>query len=307
MAKPLPLREAYDRRVWSFREQFVRASAAPATEAIHELRVALKQLRTFFNLAGALDPAFRVEESFAAARKIFREAGRVRNLHVLEAKAYGSTKAGGLEISEYYNWLKETERPAVRGFRQASKTFRVGFFDKAWAKIGAVLVEGPARGRVRQGLEARLVALIREMRRAGTGRRDIRRLHALRILAKEARYTLEILGECGLTGEDGARLNERLRDVHQALGRWHDEAVVLESLREFRSVHKPSPLISPGSYLAFARLARVHQAEDLASFEAAWASLLAYLGRGTGRKVFRSSSPAPHPDAGPDVPPTVDA
>lgn len=297
MTMVLPLKDAYDRRVGAFRGHFARASVSISTDSVHEMRVALKRLRTVFNIAGAIDPSFRAEEAFGPARKLFRAAGRVRCVQLLEANAYGSAKAAGLEISEYYNWLKESEPEAARRFSRVCKRFRDDFFDAAWTPIGAVLVEGPLRRRVRNRLEARLIALVREMRREGTARRNVRRIHALRILAKEARYTLEIAEECGLTGDEGPRFNERLRDVHQALGRWHDEAVVLESLREFRSGRESVPLFSPGSYRAFARLTRVRQAEDLGSFEAGWAALSAFLGRGTGRKVFGPAAAEPGPAA----------
>lgn len=259
------------------------------------MRVALKRLRTFFNMVGAIDPSFPAEEAFGPARKLFRAAGRVRNVQVLKANAYGSAKAAGLEISEYYNWLLESEPDAARRLSRACKRFRDDFFDRAWTPIGAVLVEGPLRRRIRNRLEARLFALVREMRREGAARRNALRIHALRTLAKETRYTLEILEECGLTGDDAPRFNERLRDVHQALGRWHDEAVVLESLREFRSGRESVPFFSPGSYRAFARLTRVRQAEDLASFEAGWAALMAFLGRGSGRRIFRAAASGPPP------------
>jgi CHAD domain-containing protein len=297
---PLPLKDAYDRRVLMFQDHFSSASAAPSTDAIHEMRVALKRLRTFFNLVEALDPGFKAEEAFAGARKLFRAAGRVRNVQILEAEAYRSAKAAGLEISEFYNWLKEAERKAVRRFSRACGAFRSDFFDSAWKRMSVLSAEGLTGRRLRKGLESRLLTLLREMRRAAAGRRNGRRLHALRTRAKEARYTLEILEECGLTGEEGARLNEHLRDVHQALGRWHDEAVVLGSVREFRSGREPAPLFSPKSYLEFGRLARVRQAEDLDSFEAAWAALLAFLGRGTGRRVFRSALSGPRAALGPE-------
>jgi len=285
MVTPLPLQDCFDRRVRYFADQVALVSGCPSTGAIHEMRVALKRLRTFFNLVESIDPGFVAEESFAPARKLFRAAGKLRNLHVIEAKVREASTAASLELSEYYNWLKEHERREGKKFGRARRGFRKDFFGSAW-KAMAPYLEGPAAARVKRSSEERLLVLLREIKGERSMPPGVRRLHFLRTRTKEARYTLEILQECGLTGDDQARLNERLKDVHQSLGRWHDEEIVLGSLREFRRRRAPGPLVSFKSYLEFSRLAREHKAESLATFEAARAALLAFLGRGSGRRVF---------------------
>jgi CHAD domain-containing protein len=289
MAMPLPLKECYDRRVRYFRDHFTLASGSPSTGAVHEMRVGLKRLRTFFNLAGAIAPAFRAEEAFAAAGKLFRTAGKLRNLHVVEAKAREASQAGGLELSEFYNWLKEGERREVKRFGRACRRLGKGFFASSWTTMASHL-EGPVAPGAKKRAEERLFRLIKEIKEERSLRPGVRRLHFLRTRTKEARYTLEIVQECGLTGDEGTILNDRLRDVHQSLGRWHDEEIVLKSLREFRKLREPGPLVSFKSYLEFSRLTRARKADSLASFEAAWAVLLAFLGRGYGRRVLRPPS-----------------
>jgi CHAD domain-containing protein len=289
MALSLPLKDCYERRVRYFYDHFALTSEFPATDAVHEMRVGLKRLRTFFNLVGSMGPGFEAGKAFAPADKLFGAAGRLRNIHVLESKVREASKAASLELSEYYNWLKEEERREVKKFRRSGRRFGKNFFAAAWKAMVPVL-EGPAAARVGKRAESRLVGLIRELRGERTTRHDVRRFHILRTRTKEARYTLEILQECGLTGDDGARLNERLRDVHQSLGRWHDEEVVLGSLREFRKGRMPGPLVSFKSYLEFSRLTKAQKAQSLAGFEAAQAALLAFLGRGYGRRVLRPLS-----------------
>ena len=200
-----------------------------------------------------------------------------------------------LELSEYYNWLKEDELREIKKFRRACRRLKKGFFDSAWKSMASVL-EGQASRRVTTGAEGRLLSLIREIKTERSMRRDNRRLHFLRTRTKEARYTLEILQECGLAGDEGALLNDRFRDVHQSLGSWHDEEIVLGSLREFRKRGEPGPLVSFKSYLEFSRLTKAHKAEDLARFETAWTGLLGFLGRGNGRRFLQPRSA--HPEQG---------
>jgi CHAD domain-containing protein len=297
MTMLLPLEECYERRARYFNDRFAVASRSPSTGAIHDMRVGLKRLRTFFSLVGSIDADFNSEKAFAPARKLFRAAGRVRNLHILGSKVREAA-AASLELSEYYNWLKVDELRENRRFGRACGRFRRDFFASAWTTMEKSFESVPP-AQVRKRVEARLLDLIREIKAERYVRRDVRRLHFLRTRTKEARYTLEILQECRLTEDEADRLNERLRDVHQSLGRWHDEEIVLESLREFRRSRVPGPLISHRSYLEFSRLAKARKAGDLAGFEEGWAALLAFLGRGQGRRVLRPSRAAgPEPVGG---------
>ena len=302
------LAEIYDRRLKTFLGPFAAASAHPSSSAIHDMRVALKRIRTYFRFINAIDPDFDAEPAFASARRLFRAAGRVRNLQVIEAKVYEASKSGTLELSEYYNWLKEAELGEAERFERACGRFRKRSLTAAWKPIAAGLeMLGDRRVGIR--MAGRLTASIKEVREERTMRRDVRRLHFLRIRTKEARYTLEILQECGLTGDEGAVLNDRLKEVHQPLGRWHDEEVVLESLRDFKKRRGPGPLYSAKSFIEFSRQIRARKAEDLAAFEAAWAGLMKFLGRGLGRRVLLPLAPSPAPEAPAspsDVPPDPD-
>ncbi|HVP91394.1 MAG TPA: CHAD domain-containing protein [Terriglobales bacterium] len=277
-------KDCYDRRVRSFKDHFRQAAEFPDTDSIHEMRVDLKRLRTFFGLIETVEPRYRAEEAFTPARKLFRAAGKLRNLHVLEAEAREAAKAGSLELSEYYNWLKDGERREVKKFGRACRRFDRGFFDSAWVSIASCLA-GPGARRARTGAEARLLELIGEIREDKTRWNDVRRLHFLRTRTKEARYTLEIIEEGGFAGDDGTLLNDRLRGVHQPLGRWHDKEIVLDSLREFRKRREPGPLWSFKSYLEFSRLTKARKSEDLAGFEAALAALSEFLG-GVEKRIF---------------------
>jgi CHAD domain-containing protein len=294
MAPSSLLKDSYKRRVRYFKNRFALVSDSPSSSAIHDMRVGLKRLRTFFSLVASISPEFPAEEAYLPARRLFRAAGKVRNLQVLEAKAREASQASSLELSEYYNWLKDEERRAVKKFKRARRGFDERFFDSIWKGMSTSLESSPVR-RTRKGAEDRLAALIGEIRKERSMRHDVRRLHFLRTRAKEARYTLEVIQEGGTTGEGAKLLNERLKEIHQSLGRWHDEEVVLESLREFRRVRTPGPLASFKSYVEYARLAKARKAESLTLFEAAWAALKELLGRGTGRRLVRPQEPPPSP------------
>jgi CHAD domain-containing protein len=293
-----PFQKSYERRVRIFEDFFALSSASPSSGAIHDTRVGLKRLRAFFDLVGSMDAGFDAEERFAPARRLFRAAGRVRNLQVIEAKVRDASAEASLELAEYYNWLKQEERGGVRKFSRICRHFEKDFFASVWTKMARAL-DGVPAGRIRKKIEVRFVDLVREIKQERAMPRDVRRLHFLRTRTKEAHYTLEILLECGLTGEDAALLGERLRDVHQSLGRWHDEEIILGSLEHFRRRRDPGPLVSFKSYVAFARRTKDRKSEELARFEAAWSALREFLGRGYGRRVLYPPSPRYEPAAEP--------
>jgi CHAD domain-containing protein len=301
MVRSSPLKEYYERRADDFRNHFALASKACSTAAVHEMRVDLKRLRTFFNLIEAMTPGFHAEEAFRPARKLFRAAGRVRNLQVLEAKVREASKSASLELSEYYNWLKGCEHREDKKFNRVCRRFDADFFGSAWLSMKPCL-EGPGARSLRKGVEARFSNLIRDIREKESGQSHARRLHFLRRQTKEARYTLEALRESSWAGDDGTLLNDSLRDVHQPLGRWHDEEVLLESLREFRKRRAPGPLLSFRSYIEFSRLAKARKNEDLARFEAAWMALSEFLLNRAGERVLRPVSARQKEDDHPTKP-----
>jgi CHAD domain-containing protein len=272
MAASSPFKAFYDKQHAFFCDQYDIASKYLLTDAIHDMRVCLKQLRTFFRLIEAVNPRFHAEESFGPARRLFGAAGRVRNLQVLEARVRQASQGHGLELSEYYNWLKEGERREGRGFYRVCRRFDAGFFGSAWKTI-AWSLEGLTSLRVRKGAEARLSGLLKSLREETFPVRRIGRLHFLRIQSKEARYTLEIVRGGRTTDDDTASLDTLLRGVHQSLGRWHDDEVVLETLREFRKDRAAEPFFSSKSYVVFSRLTKTSKAGNLAEFEASWKAL----------------------------------
>jgi CHAD domain-containing protein len=263
----------YDRQNAYFRDQYDIASKYLLTDAIHDMRVCLKQLRSFFRLIEAIEPSFRAELSFGPARRLFKAAGKVRNIQVLEARVRQSSQDSGLDLSEYYNWLKAGERREGKGFRRVCRRFDAGFFGSAWKTIASSL-EGLTSLRVRKGAEARLSGLLKSLLQETLPSRRADRLHFLRIQSKEARYTLEIVRGDGADDDDTASLDKLLRGVHQALGRWHDDEVVLATLREFRKGRIGGPVFSFRSYIEFSRLTKTSKAGNLAEFEANWKALM---------------------------------
>jgi CHAD domain-containing protein len=276
MATSPPFKAFYDKQHAYFRDQYDIASKYLLADSIHDMRVCLKQLRTFFRLIEAINPRYQAEESFGPARRLFQAAGKVRNLQVLEARVRQVSRDGGLELSEYYNWLKEAELRERRKFFRTCRRFDARFFGSAWKTIASSL-DGVTSLRIRKGGEAWLSSLLKSLREETSPVRSVARLHFLRIQSKEARYTFGIVRGDRATDGETVSLDTLLRGVHQSLGRWHDDEMVLKALREFRKDGATGPFFSSKSYVEFSRLTRTSKAGNLAEFEAGWKALSDYL------------------------------
>ncbi len=277
MAVSLPFEAFYARQIAYFRVQFAAASEYLVSDALHDMRVCLKRLRTFFNLIEAIDLHFRARKSFAPVRPLFRAAGRVRDLQVLEARVRQVSLADGLELSEFYNWLKQAERREGRRFRRACRRFDPRFFESSWTSMAAVLSGQPVP-RVMVEAEARLADLLSDLKKEAAPARSAR-LHLIRIRSNEARHTLETIRQDRSSDRRSASIDKLLREVHQALGRWHDDELALGSVRKFRKGRQARPLFSFTSYLEFSRRAKERKAADLAEFRSAWTTLSRVLGK----------------------------
>ncbi|MFO7732679.1 MAG: CHAD domain-containing protein [Candidatus Aminicenantes bacterium] len=280
MAMPPSFKAFYERQALYFHDRYTTASKFQTSDAVHDMRVALKRLRAFFNLLEAVNPFFRAERSFAPARRLFRAAGKLRNLQVLQARARQAAQDFGLELSEYYNWLKAGERQEKKSFCRACGRFDEDFFAVSWVSISSA-VEGLTENEIAEAASVRLEALLQGLREEVSPGEDAQRLHFLRIRSKEARYALEILQEGRPPDEDRVALDRFLKRVHQSLGRWHDDEIELEFLRRFQEGRAAGPLFSSRSYIEFFRRTEGRKTANLEDFEAGWKELSELLGKGT--------------------------
>ena len=175
-------------------------------------------------------------------------------------------RESGLDLSEYYNRLKAEEPRERKRFARAAAQFSPQFFEAAGTTIAACLETLPEE-RIRQAAAARLGALLADLKSGIRISRDPDRLHWLRIRTKEARYTLEIMVEGGLTEDKTEQLDGLLKSIHQPLGRWRDGVLALESLREFGAPCASGTLFCSKSCPEAMRLLKLEMRKNLGEFK----------------------------------------
>ena len=269
----------YRDQVQRIRRDYGRAVEMMEVEGVHDLRVDIKRFRAYGNLIEYVNPVFSAAVYLKTVRRLFKSAGPLRDLQVQLELVRDRSRKSDLELSEYYNALKSRETQARKVFLRKAGRFDFEVFDSMWTRVRRCLMYISPEY-IRYKAEARFKGLVDEVI-AFRGRTDFQEddYHAIRILAKEARYALEIIRQCYPARPEWEGLNNRLRSLHQALGRWHDSDVGLQHVESFLLDYAGRPFYSPSDYTRLAHGLQEEKELFLGKFEKDWKIFLAGLDR----------------------------
>lgn len=223
-----------DMRLDRFLSAFARAARHPGEEAIHDLRVAIRRLLAFIDLAEGLadgESPFPAEPA-SPLKHLMKPLGRLRDAQVK------MLRLGALApLADPVTWRYALAVASDADRREAAVV-------RALARTKPGKVRGAFRALPLSPLPAgdpceKALALLAE-REAGTDRlarrflanRTPDALHELRLAFKAYRYTAEALSDF-LPGLN-AGTESRLHDFQTLLGDIHDFDVMLEEFRRFR-------------------------------------------------------------------------
>ncbi len=279
------LGEYFKSQEQKIRQNFLLAVSTFDVEGIHELRVEIKRLRAFFHLIGHINPVFLAEQDLQKILSLFKSAGKIRDIHVQQNLARDSISSLDLEMSEYLNFLKEKEIRARKQFSKAGKIFDFNFFKKNWTRMRNVLIYISGEY-IQYKSEERFNGLINELF-AFKSHSDLieKDYHAIRILSKETRYTLDILQKCYPDKNSLQNVNDALREMHQALGKWHDYDIGLQFLNSFEKDFGDLVYFDKNSYVTYEKYLHDEKNFKLEEFETKWDAFLEITRRLNARKV----------------------
>lgn len=247
-------------------------------EGVHDMRVGIKRLRAYFNLIEWINPVFQAKQNLKPIRRLFKASGKVRDIHVQQELIRRWVTELDLEMSEYYNFLKQKETEERKRFADfAKKKFDLKVFQSNWALIQNVLSfisTEYIQFKSEERFNAQIEELIKFKEKENFVEDDY---HAIRILSKETRYTLEVLQTCFPPMNIWTKLNETLRKVHQALGRWHDDDVSLLFLDGFLLSYAGKSFFDRNSYVKYKKSLVDDKMKQLAEFEQRWLDFLTVM------------------------------
>jgi len=188
-------------------------------EAVHDLRVALRRMRTVLEIGRDVLGPFHADEVRRALRDVQRATGALRDEEVLLV-LLGSL---GVEHPDVAAWL-EGRRGRERTLRRALvRLLQSGALDGGRELLSALLAFRikPSRDkRVHKFARRAVESARREVdRRRGARPDDPDALHRLRIAYKRLRYTVETFADVlpedlAVLAQGAARMQSRLGDLH---------------------------------------------------------------------------------------------
>jgi CHAD domain-containing protein len=273
------LKDHCERQTARLLEDFRAAFIGRERDGVHNLRVDIKRLRAYVRLIERITPSFDARASFKPIRRLFRSCSALRDIHVQLGFLTGeaATSFPPERLSEWHNELKDREMKARRLFEAEARKFGPAALNRLKSRVAGSL-EGIPEGMVMARAEQNLQTQLRRMQDlASIDRQSDKELHKIRIRSKEARYTLEMVDFGRGRPKERAGLNDKLKSVHQALGRWHDRQVAFDRLTDFLQSYSFWPVNHPDEYGAYLNLLRQEKLAALQDFRFSWKELVAYL------------------------------
>jgi CHAD domain-containing protein len=200
-------------------------------DAIHDLRVATKKIRTVFRLVEFLVPdQFRQKKQIAGLRTLFQAAGVLRELQVDEGVLWVFED---LHLAIYRRLSKQlaAERKSAQPlYERSRKAFEIACLDRPEKKLRKILA-----GISEEDLVAKTKELVKirmgQMHEVMPRTYDPERVHKARIYLKEAMYLMGLLTQAGYSDALDAGLLDGAKAAAEVAGDWHDREVFYEWLQ----------------------------------------------------------------------------
>lgn len=200
-------------------------------EAIHDLRVAIRRLRTMLKMARPLFGRWHADVVRKAFADVMKATGDLRDEEVLE-----ETLDGLSEHPAFMTWLRARKARERKLRRAVTARIERGELDRARLMLKALLVFpfDPTRDMELSRFARRTVERARRVVEKGRDVPidDMLGLHELRISYKELRYSIELLAEA--LPLDSRAMLEPAVVFQKRLGEIHDVDVANEVLTKAR-------------------------------------------------------------------------
>jgi CHAD domain-containing protein len=202
-------------------------------EAIHDLRVAIRRMRTLLKMSRGLFGRWHTDVVRGAFTDVMRATGDLRDEEVLE-----ETLEGAAEGPEFESWLKHRRSREVKLRHAVTTRIKHGELDRARVLLKALLIF-PIEPERELELARFARRVVEGARRKVEKRRDVEisdavGLHDLRIAYKELRYSIELLADA-LPIDARAQL-EPATVFQKRLGELHDVDVARGVIAHARSL-----------------------------------------------------------------------
>ena len=206
-------------------------------DAVHDLRVAIRRLRTLLKMSRRLLGRWHADVVRRAFAEVMRATGELRDEEVLE-----ETLSGAAESPDFAAWLGRRKARETKLRKAVVRRIRQGELDRARLLLKALLLF-PVEDKRDLDLARFARRTVERARRKVERKRDVEvtdidGLHDLRISYKELRYSIELLADA-LPIDTRAQL-EPATVFQKRLGELHDVDVAIDVIQKARGLSDAS-------------------------------------------------------------------
>jgi CHAD domain-containing protein len=203
-------------------------------EAVHDLRVALRRMRTVLEIGRAVLGPFHADEVRQALRDVQRATGALRDEEVLLV-LLGSLGVEAPDVAAFLDGRRRRERRLRRALVRLLRSGALGGGRQLLAALLAFRIKPSRDKRVHKYSRRAVERARRDVdRRRGARPDDPDALHRLRIAYKRLRYTVETFAD--VLPEDLAVLAQGAARMQSRLGDLHDVDVAIVCVRRARAL-----------------------------------------------------------------------
>lgn len=228
------IREYYLTHKLIFEEMFSKSLDDFDKEAIHKMRTSTKRLRALFQLIEALsDKKFKAKKQLKGIRYLFKYTGKIRELQIESGILSEYEINNKLEFQTYREYLNRREHLEIARFLKALPPISQRIKILIDAKV-LKAIENIKDDVVIEKTEKFISSKSKNIQQINSNKVSNYRVHQNRTIIKQLYYLFDIL----IIGSNESMVMgmtiERLREIEQMIGDWHDQVNSIHYLNAFR-------------------------------------------------------------------------
>ncbi len=216
-----------------FRGYFLVVRASMDEEAIHQMRVAIKRIRTIRKLKKHIHfPSLLNESQYNSIKTIFAISGQVRDLQIQRNLLKGYINELEFTFDDFATYLEELENQLLGKFRQTIQTINFNQFNEV-ARVDEPLGESEDRIDLEKESVDFLCKKIDKIDKLILLINNDEFVHTLRKQVKQLFFILQFLKKHFPGNEFGQFKLKALKNIGEHIGNWNDRDVFLSRVNEF--------------------------------------------------------------------------
>lgn len=205
-----------------FDEKFKIVLASFDEDAIHKMRTSTKRLRALFQLLQFISSnKFKSKKQLKKIRTLFKHAGKIREIQI--EKLVSSTFADKLDIDipEYQEYLMQCQHREISRFLKSIPKFseRSDIIKDAYV---IETINNCTGKNLNDNVKKFLLWKKEQLSSLNARPVSNERIHKSRTILKQLYYLYDILSQITEEPEILNMTNERMREIEQKIGNWHD-------------------------------------------------------------------------------------